>query len=31
VVVVLEETFTRPERTLVEHGDKAPIEEIRRV
>jgi uncharacterized protein YbcI len=30
VVVVLEETFTRAERTLVEHGDKAPIEEIRR-
>jgi uncharacterized protein YbcI len=30
VVVVLEETFTPAERTLVEHGDKAPIEEIRR-
>jgi uncharacterized protein YbcI len=30
VVVVLEETFTPAERTLVEHGDKGPIEEIRR-
>ena len=30
VVVVLEETFTRAEKTLIEHGDKAPIEEIRR-
>jgi uncharacterized protein YbcI len=30
VVVVLEETFTPAERTLVAHGDKEPIEEIRR-
>jgi hypothetical protein len=30
VVVLLEETFTPAERTLVEHGDKEPIEQIRR-
>jgi hypothetical protein len=27
--VLLEETFTPAERTLVEHGDKEPIEQIR--
>jgi len=30
VVGVLEETFTRAERTLVDHGDKEPVEQIRR-
>ena len=30
VVVVLEETFTRAERTLVEHGEIDAIQEIRR-
>jgi uncharacterized protein YbcI len=30
VVVVLEETFTRAERTLIERGDVDPIREIRR-
>jgi uncharacterized protein YbcI len=30
VVVVLEETFTRAEKTLVEHGDQEPVRQIRR-
>ncbi len=30
VVVVLEETLTRAEKTLVQHGDNEPIAEIRR-
>jgi uncharacterized protein YbcI len=30
VVVVLEESFTRAERTLIEHGDQEPIRQIRR-
>lgn len=30
VAVVLEETFTRAERTLIEHGDVVPVQEIRR-
>jgi len=30
VVVVLEESFTRAERTLVDHGDDEPVKQIRR-
>ena len=30
VVVVLEESLTRAEKTLVEHGDEEPIRQIRR-
>jgi uncharacterized protein YbcI len=30
VAVVLEETFTRVERTLVDHGDRDAIQQIRR-
>jgi uncharacterized protein YbcI len=30
VVVVLEETFTRAERTLIERGDREAIQQIRR-
>jgi uncharacterized protein YbcI len=30
VAVVLEETFTRAERTLIERGQQGPIQEVRR-
>src|SRR4051812_18528380 len=30
VVCVLEETFTRAERTLIDHGEREAIEQIRR-